>query len=122
MGCRIVEIEIVEPRRSVELRRLFGEFSALAVPFSGLSPQVLHSGLGLVFAPVLVLLAILALIGDCVDGYPLGCSTIRLMLFGGLAFAATCLPVWLPIDYFPHHPELYDLLLPKFSAPATSWA
>jgi len=41
------------------------------------------------------------------------------VLFGGLAFAATCLPVWLPIYYLPHHPEWYDLLLPKFSAPAT---
>ncbi len=119
MGYRIVEIEIVEPRRSAESQRLFGGFSALAGLFTGLFPQFLHSGLGIVFALAIVLMAILALIGDYVDGYSLGRSTIRLMLLGGLAFAATCLPVWLPIYYLPHHPELYDLLLPKFSVPAT---
>jgi len=70
---RIVEIEIVEPRRSAESQRLFGGFSAIA----GLFPQFLHSGLGIAFALAIVLMAILALIGDHVDGYPLGRSTIR---------------------------------------------
>lgn len=77
MGYRIVEIEIVEPRRSAESQRLFGGFSAIAGLLTGLLPQFLHSGLGITFALAIVLMAILALIGDHVDGYPLGRSTIR---------------------------------------------
>ena len=72
MAYRVIEvIEIVEPRRSAEPQRLFGGFAALTGLFSGLFPQFLHSGFSIIFIVGIALMAILAMVGDYVDGYSL---------------------------------------------------
>jgi hypothetical protein len=91
---------------------MFAGFAGIGGLLAGLFPQFARSDLALAFMGAVVLSALLALLGDRLDGYPLGRGLIGLMLLGALAFAAGFVPVWFAAYYLPAHPELYQRLFP----------
>jgi hypothetical protein len=91
---------------------MFAGFAGITGLLAGLFPQFARSDLALLFAGALALLALLALIGDWLDGYPLGRGLIGLILLGALAFSLAFLPVWFAAYYLPAHPDLSRRLFP----------
>ena len=105
-------VVIAQRRRGDEARRLFVSLVGIGGLLAGLFPQFARSNLALVFVGGVVLSALLALIGDRLDGYPPGRALLGLILLGALTFAAGFLPVWLAAYYLPAHPDLYRRLFP----------
>lgn len=104
-------------RASREPRRMFLGILGTAGLLSGLSPQFLVNGIGLVFAGCALVCAIMAVILDWRDGFGPGQIAMSLILPGVLIVAAGFLPIWLAAHYFPAHPEYYAHLFPRPAFP-----
>ena len=105
-------IVIAQRRRGVEPRRMLAGLAGIGGLLAGLFSQFARSDLALVFVAGTALSALLALLGDRLDGYPLRRGLVRLILLGALAFAAGFLPIWLAAHYLPAHPDPYQRLFP----------